>query len=90
MENPEQNRPITSEQKAGLVIKLVVYCAIILVLMWWFVTYDWPSGTGVSVTTFLVFWFRELIALACALVFLVVLAIRKIRNKSEPNKANKI
>jgi hypothetical protein len=71
-----------SKSNAGAVATVAV-CAVVLVAgMAYFVTYDWPSGKGVSLGDFLMFWFRELLALGIALVVLIAWAIHAVRGKS--------
>lgn len=71
-----------SKSNAGAVATVAV-CAVVLVAgMAYFATYDWPSGKGGSLGDFLMFWFRELLALGIALVVLVAWAIHAVRGKS--------
>jgi hypothetical protein len=77
----EANQSIEAQSKSGAkdVLTMLACVVVILVLMAWFLTYDWPSGKRLSVGEFVLFWFRELIALAFAFIVLCALAIQKLK-----------
>jgi hypothetical protein len=58
---------------------------LLIVAMIGFSNFDWPSGRQISITDFVIFWFREIIFLFFIIVGLIVFAFEK----KKPNKNQK-
>ena len=67
-------------------IPLAIGGAVLLIVaMIGFSNYDWPSGRQISVTDFVIFWFREIIFLFFIIIVLIVFSFEK----KKPNKSQK-
>lgn len=78
-----------SESDPNAFAKMMAAALVILAGMAWFLTYDWPSGKEIGVGEFVLFWFREIIALVVVILVLLAMAFEKMRSKVRSDSDDK-
>jgi predicted small integral membrane protein len=74
MSSSPDSKPVAPASSAG-VVTLIACIAIMLAGMLAFWYYPFPSGNRPALSSFILFWFRELLILATALVVTIYIAV---------------